>query len=179
MVWHQVYQQQPPRSLWRRLQHLVSLLVQLLLWLLVMAIADPHFLGQREWITWPGYGKFWTQVVRQTMRSSDARGMHAEIVRRGLSADVTADLTDAAGRFVNQAAVQLTVIGPQLHPENPCYSRRRRGGTQPVSRPVHRARILCLLQQIAAVSGGRYWPEAAEVFDKPGRRATRPVPLWP
>lgn len=48
MFWQQVYQQRPPRSLWRRLRHLVSLLVQLLLlWLLVMAIADPHFLGQR------------------------------------------------------------------------------------------------------------------------------------
>jgi hypothetical protein len=48
MFWRQVYQQRPPRSLWRRLRHLVSLLVQLLLlWLLVLAIADPHFLGQR------------------------------------------------------------------------------------------------------------------------------------
>ena len=36
-----------------------------------------------------------------------------------------------------------------------------------------------LLQQIAAVSGGRYSPEPAEVFDQPDRRATRPVPLWP
>lgn len=48
MFWQQVYQQRPPRSLWRRLRHLISLLVQLLLlWLVVMAIADPHFLGQR------------------------------------------------------------------------------------------------------------------------------------
>ncbi|MBC7967252.1 MAG: VWA domain-containing protein, partial [Fuerstia sp.] len=28
-----------------------------------------------EWMKWPGYGKFWTQVVRQTMRKSDTRGM--------------------------------------------------------------------------------------------------------
>ncbi len=28
-----------------------------------------------EWLTWPGYGKFWTQVVRQTMRKNDTRGI--------------------------------------------------------------------------------------------------------
>ena len=166
-----------------------------------------------EWLTWPGYGRFWTQVVRQTMRSSDARGMHAEIVRRGPSADVTVDLTDTAGRFVNQAEVQLTVIGPRLHPEKTTLQqtapgrytarfdasssgayhlelsagqhgqtlyRQSRGLMVGYSdelriRPVNES----LLQQIAAVSGGRYRPEPAEVFDQPGRGATRPVPLWP
>jgi Ca-activated chloride channel homolog len=166
-----------------------------------------------EWITWPGYGKFWTQVVRQTMRSSDARGMHAEIVRRGPSADMTVDLTDATGRFVNQAEVELTVIGPQLRPEKATLQqtapgrytarfdasvpgayhlelsagqhgqtlyRQSRGLMVGYSdelriRPVNES----LLQQIAAVSGGRYSPEPAEVFDQPGRWAIRPVPLWP
>ena len=32
-----------------------------------------------EWLTWPGYSKFWAQVVRHAMRKSDAKGVAVEI----------------------------------------------------------------------------------------------------
>src|SRR5580700_4565315 len=44
LFWQQIFDEKRPRSLWQRLRHLVSLLVQLaLLALLVAALAEPFF----------------------------------------------------------------------------------------------------------------------------------------
>ncbi len=44
LFWRQVFEEKSPRSLWRRLRHLLSLLVQLaFLALLVLALAEPFF----------------------------------------------------------------------------------------------------------------------------------------
>jgi hypothetical protein len=44
MFWKQVLDEQNPRSIWQRLRHIVSLLMQLaMLTLLVLALADPYF----------------------------------------------------------------------------------------------------------------------------------------
>jgi hypothetical protein len=43
LFWKQIYDEKPPRSLWRSLRHLLSLLLQLvLLLLLILAVADPR-----------------------------------------------------------------------------------------------------------------------------------------
>jgi len=70
-----------------------------------------------EWLTWPGYGKFWTQVVRQTMRKSDTRGIQVTTARRGKLAQVSVDAVSETGQFLNQSEVELTVINPQLQRE--------------------------------------------------------------
>ena len=67
-----------------------------------------------EWITWEGYSKFWTQVVRQTMRKANTRGIMVEAERQGKQASVVVDAVDDLGQFLNQAEVELTVIDPQL-----------------------------------------------------------------
>src|SRR5437588_10580742 len=44
IFWRQIFDEKKPRSLWQKLRHLVSLLVQLaLLFLLVAALAKPFF----------------------------------------------------------------------------------------------------------------------------------------
>src|SRR5438067_3750699 len=44
LFWRQIFDEKRPRSLWQRLRHLVSLLVQLLLLLLlVAALTEPFF----------------------------------------------------------------------------------------------------------------------------------------
>lgn len=70
-----------------------------------------------EWITWPGFGKFWTQVIRQTMRKSDARGIVVDAQRRGRAADLSVDAVNDLGQFLNGADVELTIIDPQLKRE--------------------------------------------------------------
>ena len=44
MFWEQVFEEKKPRALWRKLRHLLSLLLQLLfLSVLVVAVCDPFF----------------------------------------------------------------------------------------------------------------------------------------
>jgi len=70
-----------------------------------------------EWLTWPGYGKFWTQVVRQTMRKSDSRGIQVAVSRDGSQAEVSVDAVNETGQFLNHSEVELTIIDPLLRPE--------------------------------------------------------------
>jgi Ca-activated chloride channel family protein len=67
-----------------------------------------------EWMAWPGFSKFWTQVVRQVMRKNDARGIVIETERKGRDVHLSLDAVDEFGRFLNNAEVELTVIDPQL-----------------------------------------------------------------
>ncbi|MDZ4849189.1 MAG: VWA domain-containing protein [Pirellulaceae bacterium] len=67
-----------------------------------------------EWLTWPGYGKFWTQVIRQTMRKSDARGIQVATARHGQQARISVDAVSETGAYLNQSEVELTLINPQL-----------------------------------------------------------------
>src|SRR4051812_29170988 len=49
MFWRQIFEEKKPRSIWQRLRHLLSLLLQLaFLTLLVLALADPIFRWQRS-----------------------------------------------------------------------------------------------------------------------------------
>ncbi|GAA5505672.1 hypothetical protein Rcae01_01117 [Novipirellula caenicola] len=67
-----------------------------------------------EWMTWPGYGKFWTHVVRQVMRKSDTRGIQVQMARHSEQAAVSVDAVNEVGQFINDAEVELTLINPQL-----------------------------------------------------------------
>jgi uncharacterized membrane protein len=67
-----------------------------------------------EWLTWPGFSKFWAQLIRQTMRKSETKGVTVAVEQRGGKATVTLDAADPAGRFLNQAQTEMTIIDPQL-----------------------------------------------------------------
>lgn len=67
-----------------------------------------------EWLSWPGYSKFWAQLVRQCMRKSDAKGVAVDIVHQAGKATISLDAVDANGRFTNQAETEMTIIDPQL-----------------------------------------------------------------
>ena len=75
-----------------------------------------------EWLSWPGYGKFWAQVIRHTMRKGDSKGVFVNVARNGNKATVTLDAVNImsigsqnrAGRYRNDADSELTVIDPQL-----------------------------------------------------------------
>ncbi|MCA9057915.1 MAG: VWA domain-containing protein [Planctomycetaceae bacterium] len=67
-----------------------------------------------EWLTWPGYGKFWTQVIRQVMRKSDSRGIQVRTIRQGDTAEIIVDAVTEAGQFLNGAQLELTLIDPRL-----------------------------------------------------------------
>jgi uncharacterized membrane protein len=68
-----------------------------------------------EWITSQPelYSRFWAQVARQAMRKNEAKGIEVNIVRHDRRATVTLDALDPAGRFLNDAQAELTVLGPR------------------------------------------------------------------
>jgi hypothetical protein len=70
-----------------------------------------------EWMTWPGYGTFWTQVVRQTMRKSDGKGVSVAVDRMGNHTHWSIDVANELGSFLNQAEVDLSLIGPNMKRE--------------------------------------------------------------
>ena len=67
-----------------------------------------------EWLSWPGYSKFWAQVVRHAMRKSETKGAVVQVEQKDRQATVTLDSVDARGRFLNKADTELTLIDPQL-----------------------------------------------------------------
>jgi Ca-activated chloride channel homolog len=67
-----------------------------------------------EWLTWPGFSKFWAQVVRQSMRKNDVKGVIVDAKQERRNAKVTLDAIDPSGKFLNRAETELTVIDPQL-----------------------------------------------------------------
>jgi Ca-activated chloride channel family protein len=67
-----------------------------------------------EWLSWPGYSKFWAQLVRNTMRKSEAKGVVVQVEQKERKATVTLDAVNAAGKYLNQVDTELTVIDPQL-----------------------------------------------------------------
>lgn len=67
-----------------------------------------------EWLTWPGYSKFWAQLVRHAMRKSEAKGIVVQVDHKNRKATATLDSVDAAGKFLNHADTELTIIDPQL-----------------------------------------------------------------
>ncbi|MEI8018047.1 MAG: VWA domain-containing protein [Schlesneria sp.] len=67
-----------------------------------------------EWLTWPGFSKFWAQVVRQSMRKNDVKGVIVDAKQERRKATVTLDAIDPSGKFLNRADTELTIIDPQL-----------------------------------------------------------------
>jgi uncharacterized membrane protein len=66
-----------------------------------------------EWLRWPGFAKFWGQLVHEHMRQKHRRelDMKAEIVGGQLRASV--DAFGADERFENNLISKLSIIGPE------------------------------------------------------------------
>ncbi len=67
-----------------------------------------------EWTAWPGFGKFWAQIIRHAMRKADAKGVAVEVERKDRTATVTLDAIEPSGRFLNQAETEMTLVDPVL-----------------------------------------------------------------
>jgi uncharacterized membrane protein len=67
-----------------------------------------------EWLTWPGFGTFWAQVARNTMRKAESKGFVVAVDRKGPRVSLTLDAATPDGVFLNDAATELTLIDPRL-----------------------------------------------------------------
>jgi uncharacterized membrane protein len=61
------------------------------------------------WLNWPGFGKFWVQLVRQTMRHDVPKTLRLAADAADGRLCFTLDATDRDGRFINGAEASVTV----------------------------------------------------------------------
>ena len=73
-----------------------------------------------EWLEWPGFSRFWAQLVRETMRTTAPGRMHVEVQPEGDHAtayvELPKDSIQAGGSSPDEAVV-MRIIGPDLEPE--------------------------------------------------------------
>ena len=67
-----------------------------------------------DWLEWPGYGKFWAQLVRYTMRKATLSNFQAEISQEKGVAHLAIDALDDAGDFLNELDNEISLISPDL-----------------------------------------------------------------
>lgn len=67
-----------------------------------------------DWLEWPGYGKFWTQLVRDTMRKTTLSNFQAEITKDKGIAHLAIDALSENGEFLNELDSDISLIGPDL-----------------------------------------------------------------
>ncbi|MFH5803443.1 VWA domain-containing protein [Alienimonas sp. DA493] len=67
-----------------------------------------------EWLPWEGFGPFWAQILRHTMRKGGGTGSTVQMARTGDTVRLTLDAADPAGGWRNDATTEVTVIDPAL-----------------------------------------------------------------
>ena len=65
-----------------------------------------------DWLKWDGYGKFWTQLARETMRHSSNEDLVLRVNREGNEAVIGLNALDVEGRFRNGLQPNLRITLP-------------------------------------------------------------------
>ena len=161
-----------------------------------------------QWLRWKGYSKFWSQLVRETMRRQEDASFDFRVAREGEDARISINAIQKDGRFRNRLQAQVRVIAPdqsvsvidvpQIGPGT--YETRvplKQKGSY-IFRAVGNetgspARMLAYsypdeyhfypanlekLRTIATETGGVFQPHGPEIFDSNGETTAIPFPLW-
>jgi hypothetical protein len=160
-----------------------------------------------EWMSWPGFDKFWANVARDLLTHADPSEATAQFDAANGDINVTYRLSDEMPD--PGTAPPIFVLGPgrfeKAIPVNRVASRLYRGSLHTGSvRGLFRIRPLqdtpafpevglyrereelqdygsnsVLLAQIANLTGGRVNPPAETIFDPSGRAVSSVWQLWP
>ena len=65
-----------------------------------------------EWLAWPGYGKFWTQLVRGLMRRSDQASFQVNTREIADRLEIAVDAITTDGGFRNQLPMTVSMRAP-------------------------------------------------------------------
>jgi len=162
-----------------------------------------------DWLRWKGYPKFWSQVVRETMRRRDNDEFDFRVVKDGTEAKITINAIQKDGQFKNKLEPQVRVLGPDESVSDIAVHQVGPGAYEakfPISKKgsyLFRAvgaegggpsRVLPysypdeyhfyppnteVLRSISNETKGRFHPRPEDIFDPQGETAALPVPLWP
>ncbi|HXJ82571.1 MAG TPA: glutamine amidotransferase, partial [Candidatus Methylomirabilis sp.] len=64
------------------------------------------------WVRWSGFNKFWSQVVRWTLRTGTRSDTVATVARTDETGEVLVDAIDPKGEFINFLDSQVGVVAP-------------------------------------------------------------------
>ena len=162
-----------------------------------------------EWLRWSGYPKFWSQLVRETMRRRDDDSFDFRVERENNEAHITVNAVQKDGQFRNKLSNQVKIIAPdQTVSEIPV--RQIGPGSYEAKAPLLQkgtftfravtdqaggpSRILPfsypdeyhfyppntdLLRAVATETGGAFQPNEQDIFSPRGETTALPTPLWP
>ncbi len=65
-----------------------------------------------EWLQWPGFGKFWSQVVRGLMRKSEQASFEVNTKEVGDRLELAIDAVSPEGAFRNQLPITVNALKP-------------------------------------------------------------------
>lgn len=91
-----------------------------------------------DWIEWDGYAKFWSQLVRETMRRDDDEEIDFAVERVGNEAMITVSAVTEEGAFRVDLQPRLEVVGPDGS-ATPLPIDQIGPGTYRASHPLHAA----------------------------------------
>ncbi len=162
-----------------------------------------------DWLKWKGYPKFWSQLVRETMRRQDDNEFDFRVERSGDEAKMTINAVRKDGQFRNKLDSLIRVVGPDqvvsdvsVHQVGPGSYEAKFPLTKKGSylfRAVGEesggsSRVLAysypdeyhfyppntdLLRAISSETHGRFQPKTEDIFDPNGETTALPTPLWP
>ncbi|MEQ8821441.1 MAG: glutamine amidotransferase [Sumerlaeia bacterium] len=70
-----------------------------------------------DWVQWTGFSKYWSQLVRWSMRETSSSNFQVNTELRGGKGIVTLDAVDIDGDFRNFLEFNANVIGPDMEPQ--------------------------------------------------------------
>jgi len=162
-----------------------------------------------DWLKWNGYPKFWSQLVRETMRRSDNNEFDFRVVKDGEEAKISINAIRKDGQFRNKLETQVRVLGPDQSVSDVAVHQIGPGAYEakyPLGKKgsyLFRAvgadsgspsRVIAysypdeyhfyppntdLLRSISNETKGRFQPHTEDIFDPNGETTALPTPLWP
>ncbi len=71
-----------------------------------------------EWLRWPGYSKFWSQLIRDTMRANDKDSLAMTATVEQGRARIVVDAIGDDDRFINDLESKVAITPPSGKPES-------------------------------------------------------------
>jgi uncharacterized membrane protein/uncharacterized protein YegL len=162
-----------------------------------------------DWLRWNGYPKFWSQLVRETMRRRDDNQFDFRVVKDGDEAKISINAIQKDGQFRNKLETHVRVVGPDQAVSEVAVHQVGPGAYEakyPLSKKgsyLFRAvgaessgssRVIAysypdeyhfyppnteLLRSISNETKGRFQPRPEDIVDPDGETTALPTPLWP
>jgi uncharacterized membrane protein len=95
----------------------------------------------RDWVSWPGFSQWTSQLARDTMRKFVDTGMQTELHAEGETIKVVTDLVSRDGKFLNQLNVKANITAPNQTSQQQSFQQsapgRYEGKFTPAARGIH------------------------------------------